>query len=159
MKINGNLISWVAELGADYDLCVCLEYNPQPFNLIDVERVLAVIEGENDEKDWHWVVKLRDNRYVYLRGGCDYTGWDCQSWADTIFLDPESLNVSLSQAVEQSNLVREEGELINEFVVDLLYQLREGKKTTWREKNDKEFDSYDWIFDLKIFPVAGGSIP
>src|SRR6185503_6561645 len=63
--------------GIDYDLEGCLEYNPQSFIVDDIKKVLAVIEGENDGSDWHWVLLLNDNRYIYLRGGCDYTGWDC----------------------------------------------------------------------------------
>jgi len=63
-------------MNVDYDFCACLEYNAQPFNLLDVERALAVIEGEHDGPDWHWIVVLRDGRFVYLTGGCDYTGWD-----------------------------------------------------------------------------------
>jgi hypothetical protein len=53
--------------------------------LSDIEKVLAVVEGESDGADWHWILKLKapvnKMRYVYLVGGCDYTGWDCQSWA------------------------------------------------------------------------------
>lgn len=65
-----------AATNIDADFCYALEYNPQPFNLLDVEKVLAVVEGERDERDWHWIGKLRDGRYFYLTGGCDYTGWD-----------------------------------------------------------------------------------
>lgn len=64
------------DMGVDYDFCAALEYNPQPFNLADVRKVLAVVEGEADERDWHWIAALHDGRYVYLTGGCDYTGWD-----------------------------------------------------------------------------------
>lgn len=67
-------------MNVDYDFCAALEYNPQPFNLADVTRVLAVVEGERDESDWHWIVALNKpfdgKRFVYLTGGCDYTGWD-----------------------------------------------------------------------------------
>lgn len=63
--------------GLDADLAYCLKYNPQPeFDLGKVECVLAVVEGEYDEKDWHWLLELTGPRYAYLTGGCDYTGWD-----------------------------------------------------------------------------------
>ena len=60
-----------------YDIRACLEYNPQKgFDVEDIDKVLAVVEGERDGKDWHWIFSLHDKRYVYLVGGCDYTGWD-----------------------------------------------------------------------------------
>jgi len=62
--------------GIDYDLRACLEYNAQPFDIPDIERVLAVVEGERDEAAWHWLLKLSGDRYAYLTGRCDYTGWD-----------------------------------------------------------------------------------
>jgi hypothetical protein len=64
-------------IGADDDFGACLEYNPQSnWDLPDVKRVLAVIEGEYDSSAWHWIVALLDERFVYLTGCCDYTGWD-----------------------------------------------------------------------------------
>lgn len=63
--------------GIDSDLVACLEYNPQTsFTLEDIKQVLAVVEGERDERSWHWLLKLNDRRVVYLEGSCDYTGWD-----------------------------------------------------------------------------------
>jgi len=59
------------------DLYSAIEYNPQEgFTEGDILGILAEVPGENDEYDWHWVVKLKDKRYVYVSGGCDYTGWD-----------------------------------------------------------------------------------
>lgn len=69
-----------------YDLKACLKYNPQDgWEIDDVADILAVVEGENDEGHWHWLLRLKEPplRYVYLVGGCDYTGWDCQSWAES----------------------------------------------------------------------------
>ena len=68
--------------GIDYDLMACLEYNPQPFTVGDIKRVVAVWEGENDVDDWRWVLRIRGKvakergKFVFLQGGCDYTGWD-----------------------------------------------------------------------------------
>ena len=68
----------------DGNLSSCLEYNAQPgFTEDDIAKVLAIFEGQNDEDDWRWIIQLNDNRFVYLKGGCDYTGWDCQSWAES----------------------------------------------------------------------------
>ena len=70
--------------GIDWDLKSCLDYNPQDgWGLDDIANVLAVVEGEHDGKDWHWLIRLNDERHVKLVGGCDYTGWDCRSDADS----------------------------------------------------------------------------
>ena len=42
----------------------------------DVVRILASRDGEPDGDDWIGVFELRDGRYLFARGGCDYTGWD-----------------------------------------------------------------------------------
>lgn len=125
----------MSDKGIDYDLEACLENNPQSFEVGDIDKVVAVIEGENDERDWHWVLRLSGNRYVYLRGGCDYTGWDCQSWASSIFLGPD---MPLHKAVDQLGY----GDSL-EFTAELQRQLKEGKQETWREQKDKEFGITD----------------
>lgn len=71
--------------GIDVDLESCLEEHPQGFSIDDIETVLAVYEGQPDGEDWRWIIRLKDGRYVYLRGGCDYTGWGCQSWAEAFY--------------------------------------------------------------------------
>ena len=63
----------------DYDLEAALEYNPDAKNPLTKEEIsgeLAVIYGENDEWSWHWIVSLKDGRFAYIVGECDYTGWD-----------------------------------------------------------------------------------
>ncbi len=52
------------------------------FNYSDIEGLIAEIPGHNDEDDWFWIGKLKDGRFFGARGGCDYTGWDCQSHCD-----------------------------------------------------------------------------
>lgn len=47
-----------------------------PFRLRDVAEVIAVREGENDERNWFCVGRLFDGRWFALDAGCDYTGWD-----------------------------------------------------------------------------------
>lgn len=115
-----------AETGVDYDLCACLEYNPQLFTVEDVSKVLAVYEGENNGDDWRWVLRLNDGRFAFLQGWCDYTGWDSLSDAISQFADtPES---AAHFALEEDLPVYE----------SLLAQLAGGKSATWREKTDKE---------------------
>jgi hypothetical protein len=50
-----------------------------PFARDDVAEIFALIEGENDEKEWIGVLRLNDGRFACLAAGCDYTGWDCQA--------------------------------------------------------------------------------
>ena len=45
------------------------------FSVDDVTKIISADEGENDELDWVGVFQLRDNRYVFVSAGCDYTGW------------------------------------------------------------------------------------
>lgn len=68
----------------------CHAINPQPqppsyngsietFSREDVEEIFAMEEGENDGADWIIYGRLKDGRFFAARGGCDYTGWDCQA--------------------------------------------------------------------------------
>lgn len=75
------------EQGIDNDLEYCFEYNTvklgeQELTIADVFKVHAIHEGENDGESWQWVFSIKDGRLIYLQAGCDYTGWDCQSWVD-----------------------------------------------------------------------------
>ena len=86
------------ELGRlDGDLCAALEHNsvslPSP-----IAAILATIAGENDFADWHWIVRLDDGQHAYITGGCDYTGWDCQSNCEA-FVEPD-LEAALRQVGE-----------------------------------------------------------
>ena len=63
----------------NYDLCAACEYNN--IDSSDLVDVLLEITGENVEADWHWIVTTTSG-FAYISGGCDYTGWDCQSGAE-----------------------------------------------------------------------------
>ena len=63
----------------NYDLRAACEYNN--IDSSDLVDVLLEITGENDEADWHWIVTTTSG-FAYISGGCDYTGWDCQSGAE-----------------------------------------------------------------------------
>lgn len=60
------------------------------FGRVDVERVFAMREGENDERNWLCYGQLKDGRYFFLSAGCDYTGWDCQSGGCAFVSDDQS---------------------------------------------------------------------
>lgn len=48
----------------------------EPFGREDVESIIAMDDGENDEQDWLVTGKLKDGRFFFINAGCDYTGWD-----------------------------------------------------------------------------------
>lgn len=116
------------DAGVDYDLQACLDNNPQDgFQIQDIKKVLAVWEGENDGDDWRWVLLLTDDRVVFLTGGCDYTGWDCQSYADSEVID--------SPVVVADIVAREPNAKVQDSLVKQLY---DGVNQTWRQCMDKE---------------------
>lgn len=128
--------------GVDYDLRACLEYNPQSFEVEHIEKVLATWEGENDGDDWRWVIKLtakgakqKAGKYVFLQGGCDYTGWDCRSSADCAYFS--SALSAAKFANPGFSEYRSNGEQVS---ANLREQLKKGKNETWMEKTEKEFN-------------------
>ncbi len=148
--------------GVDYDLETCLEFNSQEFTVFDIEAVLAVHEGENDGDDWRWILKLKKNapaakngKFVFMQGGCDYTGWDCQSWATGMFTTSakKAAKFAFGKDVEIKGKSPKDaglGHILNllsgtyldnatEVYEELLAQLQTAKSQTWREKKNKEF--------------------
>jgi len=118
--------SEIDRIGLDYDLFACLEYNPQDgFNVNDIAKVLAYEPGEHDGAAYHWVLELKDRRFVYLTGSCDYTGWDCQSGATSEFCPSPEYAAGRAGSFETLNLME---------------QISAGQKNgTWRDEKDKEF--------------------
>lgn len=51
----------------------------ETFSREDVKKIYGQVEGEYDGRDWIIWGKLKDGRWFFARGGCDYTGWDCQA--------------------------------------------------------------------------------
>ena len=62
--------------GIDQDLLSAMYHHGMGIKPEGIKRVLAVVEGENDGPEWHWLIELKDSQYAYATGGCDYTGWD-----------------------------------------------------------------------------------
>lgn len=65
----------------DSDLSSNCEYNlgGDKFQLSEVAYVLGAVMGENDGPEYFWLCAMKDHTYAVVSGGCDYTGWDCQS--------------------------------------------------------------------------------
>lgn len=45
---------------------------------INIEDYIWIYEGENDIAPWLALLKLNNENYVFFKGECDYTGFDCQ---------------------------------------------------------------------------------
>jgi hypothetical protein len=46
------------------------------FSREDVEEITNMLPGENYGPSWIIYGRLKDSRWFYAEGGCDYTGWD-----------------------------------------------------------------------------------
>lgn len=135
MNFYDDADSWALR-GVDYDLFACLEYNSQDgFMVADIKRVLAVWEGERDGDAWRWVLELFDGRYLFLRGSCDYTGWDCQSGAQHWVADSPEAAAELEVTHDREFDWHPPATAVRE---KLLAQIADGKNETWREKADKD---------------------
>jgi hypothetical protein len=110
----------------DNDLEYCLHYNPQyGFSADDIQSVLAVWEGMNDEANWRWVLELNSGKFAFLMGRCCYTGWDCQSWAISYLEDTAQAAVAYEEEVH--------------ILQSLMQQCSNGRNETWRDSMNKEF--------------------
>jgi len=63
------------------DIKYAFIYNGLSDRLDDVETIVAEVCGANDEDNWYWILKMKNGTFSFAEGGCDYTGWDCQSHA------------------------------------------------------------------------------
>ncbi len=109
----------------DYNLGSCFEYNViAGFSHRQIRTDIAIWEGERDMSDWRWVLALHSGQYMYLRAGCDYTGWDCRSWITSHQITDTPEDAAM---VEPEELIRQ----------SLMEQVTNGKETAWREKTDK----------------------
>jgi hypothetical protein len=61
----------------DYDWKEAIGF--APFGMAEIEDVIAMGCGANDEDSWVAVFRLSGDRFGYVDAWCDYTGWDCRS--------------------------------------------------------------------------------
>lgn len=128
-----NEYEWYEARGIDSDMRACFEHNYVNMDIKDIKKVVAVWEGENDGDNWRWIAQINQyhhDDYVFIEAGCDYTGWDCQSWVHIqIYGDFDTcIPVAMSYLMSQNR---------NDVVDSLLNQLSVGKNKTWRENMDK----------------------
>lgn len=93
----------------DYDFKECAKY--APFQIWDIEDILACWPGEADGDNWDYIVKLKNGTFGWITGGCDYTGWGCQengegkhakTAEEAIFFAPEERRDNLRKQVDGS---------------------------------------------------------
>lgn len=95
----------------DYDLEAALKYNHSADIIDNIETIVAEVVGQNDELNWYWIVKFKEEfdrhtgtGYALIVGWCDYTGWDCQSGIDITYgSDLENLVLETPDNEEYSN--------------------------------------------------------
>lgn len=51
----------------------------ETFSREDVVLLEGQSEGDNDGPSWICWGQLKDGRWFFAEGSCDYTGWDCQA--------------------------------------------------------------------------------
>ena len=75
-------------------------------NISDLSEIVLELTGYNDGYPWHWICKRDDGGYAYITGGCDYTGWDCQSGMDRH--DADTLDGALALSPQDERHVFED---------------------------------------------------
>ena len=60
------------------------------FKFEDIAQTISAVEGENDDKDWQLIVKLKSGKFGWLSAGCDYSGWDCQASGESGIADSQN---------------------------------------------------------------------
>lgn len=59
----------------DFDLWACLEASPQNgWTHADIAACLAYVPPTTVDDNWHWILRLRDDRYVY------FVAWNQRGW-------------------------------------------------------------------------------
>ena len=64
------------------ELVLAFEYNTCQLSFDDLkaaESIVCTYKGCNDGTDWKWTI-VTGGQTWHIVAGCDYTGWDCQSW-------------------------------------------------------------------------------
>jgi hypothetical protein len=91
------------------DIASAFEYNSLDEKLGEIDVIVAEVCGENDGVDWYWILQMRDGSFANASGGCDYTGWDCQSSAsfEGGFKTPEEAIENLKVSEYEKRKIKE----------------------------------------------------
>lgn len=77
-----------------------------------VDKIIAMIEGENDGPFWTGIFKLKDGRFISVCSGCDYTGWDCKAEGEIFVAHDED-------SIKRFGLSEEERKRLNIILPEL----------------------------------------
>ena len=73
------------------------EYGPYGEAGLSKDDVAEEIHYWSSADEFGWdgesvqiVSRLKDGRWVYIEGACDYTGWDCQAGAEAWYASSEA---------------------------------------------------------------------
>ena len=80
------------------------EVSDRRYTPADVVRIVAAEEGENDGRDWIGVFELNDGRFLTVRAGCDYTGWDCRAGGSSEWTNTEAEAIACLTPEERERL-------------------------------------------------------
>lgn len=72
--------SFLADGYIEYPMTLVCQEEPEDIGDFpnNVDQYYWIHEGANDEEPWITLCKLRNGVYVFYKGECDYTGFDCQ---------------------------------------------------------------------------------
>lgn len=93
------------------ELRECLLWCSQEYSFDDIHQVLGVWYRVDcvtpNIEEYHWIMQLKDNRFAYLQGNHDCTGWDDNSAAWTTFADTALQAISSSSETIQGVLIQQ----------------------------------------------------
>lgn len=89
-----------------------------PYTIEDVVKIIVKDEGENDGPDWIGIFEVSDGKFILLRAGCDYTGWDCQAGGRVEIFDTLAQTCS-KISLTMNEIARLGKELLNNYKYEL----------------------------------------
>lgn len=96
-----------SDAGIRNELRYAMECNAGDIKYTDIKQILGCVCGENDDRSWHWLVETTDGKLWYVSGGCDYTGWDCQSHLVYVEVDKDKPQLAFEEYDNYNRPIRE----------------------------------------------------
>ena len=87
-----------------YNFCAAIAENSHPYvdmDLPNIPGLLMLQQGEKDEQSWVWEVAFANGDVWTVTGGCDYTGWDCQSYLQWDPVDVVGIRKRAQQIIDR----------------------------------------------------------
>lgn len=85
----------------------CNSHEKGWFSKNNIKEVVACVCGEHDGRTWHWLVKHDNDKFYYISGGCDYTGWDCQSYLVFVEVESDKLQLAFEETDNYNRPIRQ----------------------------------------------------